>query len=211
VPFPSLPEERVEGVEAMLPEGSVGVDPFRGLAQRARLEREHVLAPADLAPQETRALEHAEVLGDRVQRQIEWLGQIRDASLAEREPGEDRPPGGVGDGGEGAIEVAVLGVMYATSTRSPRSRPPSPAPQRVDPRRTMPAPHYLAKPLQQRSPRSHPVQPPTSPGPLTTGRMSVVATIEAADVLRKILGHLGLPTDPPVVLPVRPPPPIPDL
>jgi hypothetical protein len=36
--------------------------------------------------------------------------------------------------------------------------------------------------------------------------MSVIATIEAADVLRKILGHLGLPTDPPAALPARPPP-----
>jgi transposase-like protein len=30
--------------------------------------------------------------------------------------------------------------------------------------------------------------------------------IEAADVLRKILGHLGLPTNPPASLPARPPP-----
>src|SRR5438093_8421604 len=36
------------------------------------------------------------------------------------------------------------------------------------------------------------------------GRMSVIATIEAADVLRQILGHLGLPTDPPA--PFRPVP-----
>ena len=33
--------------------------------------------------------------------------------------------------------------------------------------------------------------------PRCGGRMSVIATIEAADVLRKILGHLGLPTEPP--------------
>src|SRR5207247_4891736 len=40
--------------------------------------------------------------------------------------------------------------------------------------------------------------------PRCGGRMSVIATIEAADVLRKILGHLGLPTDPPAPLPARP-------
>ena len=40
--------------------------------------------------------------------------------------------------------------------------------------------------------------------------MSVIATIESADVLRKILGHLGLPTDPPAALPARPPPSLPD-
>ena len=40
--------------------------------------------------------------------------------------------------------------------------------------------------------------------PRCGGRMSVIATIEAADVLQKILRHLGLPTDPPAVLPCAP-------
>ena len=47
--------------------------------------------------------------------------------------------------------------------------------------------------------------------PRCGGRMSVIATIEAADVLREILGHLGLPTDPPAPLPARPPPSLSDL
>ena len=47
--------------------------------------------------------------------------------------------------------------------------------------------------------------------PRCGGRMSVIATIEAADVLRKILGHLGLPTDPPAPLPARSPPALPAL
>ena len=47
--------------------------------------------------------------------------------------------------------------------------------------------------------------------PRCGGRMSVIATIEAADVLQKILRHLGLPTDPLAVLPARPPPSMPDL
>ena len=47
--------------------------------------------------------------------------------------------------------------------------------------------------------------------PRCGGRMSVIATIEAADVLRKILGHLGLPSEPPAPLPARPPPELSDL
>ena len=42
--------------------------------------------------------------------------------------------------------------------------------------------------------------------PRCGGRMSVIATIEAGTVMRKILGHLGLPNDPPSPLPARPPP-----
>ena len=42
--------------------------------------------------------------------------------------------------------------------------------------------------------------------PRCGGRMAVIATIEAGDVMRKILGHLGLPTKPPSPLPARPPP-----
>src|SRR6185369_11970810 len=37
--------------------------------------------------------------------------------------------------------------------------------------------------------------------PRCGGRMAVIAAIEAGDVLRKILGHLGLRTDPPAALP----------
>ncbi len=47
--------------------------------------------------------------------------------------------------------------------------------------------------------------------PRCGGRMTVIATIEATDVLRKILSHLGLPTEPPTPLPARPPPFLPDL
>src|SRR5439155_13183697 len=39
--------------------------------------------------------------------------------------------------------------------------------------------------------------------PRCGGRMSVIATIEARDVIRTILGHLGLPTEPPAPLPPR--------
>jgi len=38
------------------------------------------------------------------------------------------------------------------------------------------------------------------------GRMSVIATIEAGELIRTILGHLGLPTEPPPKpMPARPP------
>jgi len=36
--------------------------------------------------------------------------------------------------------------------------------------------------------------------------MRLVATIKDPDVIRKILSHLGLPTEPPAVAPARAPP-----
>ncbi|HLK09794.1 MAG TPA: transposase [Candidatus Binatia bacterium] len=42
--------------------------------------------------------------------------------------------------------------------------------------------------------------------PRCGARMSVIATIEAGAILRTILDHLGLPTEPPSPLPARPPP-----
>jgi hypothetical protein len=47
--------------------------------------------------------------------------------------------------------------------------------------------------------------------PRCGGRMTLIATIEAGEVIRKILRHLGLPTEPPSPLPARPPPLAPDL
>jgi len=38
------------------------------------------------------------------------------------------------------------------------------------------------------------------------GRMRLIATIKDPDVIRKILGHLGLPTEPPPIAPARAPP-----
>jgi hypothetical protein len=47
--------------------------------------------------------------------------------------------------------------------------------------------------------------------PRCGGHMSVIATIEATDVLRKILAHLGLETEPPAAAPPRSPPSVADL
>src|SRR5262249_47176261 len=45
-----------------------------------------------------------------------------------------------------------------------------------------------------------------SPAPAAGAAWCMIATIEAGEVMRKILGHLSLPTEPPSPLPGRPPP-----
>ena len=47
--------------------------------------------------------------------------------------------------------------------------------------------------------------------PRCGGRMTLIATIEAGEVMRRILRHLDLPTEPPSALPARPPPLAPTL
>jgi len=47
--------------------------------------------------------------------------------------------------------------------------------------------------------------------PRCGGRMTLIATIEAGEVMRKILRHLDLATEPPSALPARPPPLAPTL
>jgi hypothetical protein len=42
--------------------------------------------------------------------------------------------------------------------------------------------------------------------PRCGGRMSLIATIDDPRIIRKILGHLGLPTEVPQPRPARPPP-----
>ena len=42
--------------------------------------------------------------------------------------------------------------------------------------------------------------------PRCGGRLGLIALIEEAQVIRRILGHLGLPTEVPTARPARPPP-----
>src|SRR5919198_556975 len=83
-------QDLVERVETVRPEASVAGDPFRGALDRADDRPAASLPPGLLARQEPRALEHAEMLRDRGERDVERLGQRADARLAAGERHEDR-------------------------------------------------------------------------------------------------------------------------
>ena len=63
-----------------------------------------MLAPTHLAPHQPRTLEHPEVLGDRVQRDLERGGEVRDPRVAEGETAENRPSRRIGDRRQRAVE-----------------------------------------------------------------------------------------------------------
>src|SRR5438093_1467699 len=97
-------EELVERVETFRPVAPVARDPLRGALHRADDGPAASLPSRLLARQEPRALEHAQVLRDRGQRDVEGLGERADARLATGERDEDRASGRVGECGEHRVE-----------------------------------------------------------------------------------------------------------
>jgi len=63
-----------------------------------------MLAALNLALNQTRALQYLQVLGNRVERNGKTPSDIRHSSRLFPELPQNRPPGGIGDRGEDAIE-----------------------------------------------------------------------------------------------------------
>src|ERR1700716_2059737 len=84
-----------------------------------------MLAAADFASHQSRLFQHTEVLGDRVQRNIEWRSEVGDPGFAASEQGDDRAARRVGDGRERLIERCrifnhLVEYSYDDLTRSSR-------------------------------------------------------------------------------------------
>ena len=67
-----------------------------------------MVAPDDAAADQAGALEEADVLGDRVERNVERRRHFGNARFAGSEAGEDLPAGVVGQRDEGVVEVHDL-------------------------------------------------------------------------------------------------------
>ena len=87
-------------VKTRLPNRPVLLGPRRDLNQRARVQRARPVLGAVPALDETRPLEHLEVLGDRWELHLKRLGQFVDGRLARGETRQDRPPGRARERGE---------------------------------------------------------------------------------------------------------------
>ena len=100
----------VEGGEAAFPEAPVFLDPGLRLGERLGIQREHVIAADDRAAQQAGAFEHADVLGDGIQRDREVRGDFGDARVGVREPREDGAARGVAQGVENAVELRSIDI-----------------------------------------------------------------------------------------------------
>src|ERR671919_699359 len=119
----SVLQTLVHPLEAVLPEAPVALDPVRGLLQTSALEVGGT-KPRDLSPgDQPSALQHLEVLGDRLDRDGEALGELGQRCVAAAQPVQDLPTGRVSEGGERAIELsrrhgAALNQMVEWRERS---------------------------------------------------------------------------------------------
>src|SRR5437868_9165330 len=100
-----LLEQKVEPAEVALPDLAIVIEPATCVGERLWLEAAWPALRVAAARDETSVLEYLEMLGDRGLAHREGLGQLHDACLARREPGENRAPRRVGEGGKGGIET----------------------------------------------------------------------------------------------------------
>ena len=96
-----------EPIEPGLPDLPVSTDPLDGVIERCGLEAAGPVLGVLSSRDQPRALEHLEVLGDRLEAHVERFGQLVHRRLAVGEPGEDRSARRVGEGCEGDAERVV--------------------------------------------------------------------------------------------------------
>src|SRR4051794_38864040 len=95
----------VETVEARLPEPTVVVEPVNGVLERHRAEPGRPQLRAAPTLDQAGALKHAQVLAHGLAADGKRRRELVDRGLALHEPREDRPPGGIGERGEGRAEL----------------------------------------------------------------------------------------------------------
>ena len=93
-----------QGIELGFPEGAVLTDPGRGIFHGIGRQAAAVNAPVNLAAQQSRRFQHAQVLGYRRQRHFKRLGQLRHRGFAASQAGQDGAPRGVGERAKGGIQ-----------------------------------------------------------------------------------------------------------
>lgn len=98
-----------ELVELLLPEDPVFHDPRLRITQRRSDESTSAYAPVASDIGESRALQHAQVLGDAGERHVELRGEFADRPLAAREVHENGAPRRIGERAEGDAQRLFVG------------------------------------------------------------------------------------------------------
>jgi hypothetical protein len=96
----------LESIEARLPLALLFADPTDQLLHALDVQLARSPLTVDALVDQPAASEDADVAGDGLVCQIEWLGEFADGRLAPREPADDRPTSSVAEGGEGGIKAS---------------------------------------------------------------------------------------------------------
>src|SRR6266571_817677 len=105
----------VQPVVALLPEAAVRLGPLGYLLQRPRFEPGRPPLTLPSPRDQTRPLQHLQMLRDRRQAHLERFCQLGHCGLPRRQACEDCPPRGVGEGPERPVKL----VGRATHSTSP--------------------------------------------------------------------------------------------
>ena len=107
------PQPLPEMVEASLPEATISLEPLGGVPQTRAVEPRGPELGLSTPRDQSRPLEHLEVLGDRLDADREGPSQLGYGGLALGQPREYLPTRGVGEGGEGFAELVGCRVIQA--------------------------------------------------------------------------------------------------
>lgn len=91
-------------IQLAFPEASIAYDPVRRLFQWIGVETAAMHATGFFSREQSGTFQYAEMLRDRRQRHVEWIRQLRDGGLAERELFQNRAPCRVGQCGKSGIQ-----------------------------------------------------------------------------------------------------------
>src|SRR6267378_2622170 len=100
-----LCQQGVESAVVAFPVPAVTLKPFGGFREWLRLETSRTALRVAAPRNESSALEHLEMLGDRRLAHRKRLRQLHHRRLARRETGEDRPPSGIGERRESRVKT----------------------------------------------------------------------------------------------------------
>lgn len=98
-------QEGIEALEPCFPELAITFEPLAGFREWAGFEAARPALGVTAAGNQSRAFEHLEMLRDRRLAHVERLGKIVYGGFARCQPSQNRPAGGIGEGGKGCVQV----------------------------------------------------------------------------------------------------------
>ena len=99
-----LDKEAFQDIEPLLPEFFVVADPFHAGMHGRCIEMAYMLPPLDTAADQAGTLQHLDMLGDSVERHVEWRRQFTDRQRRFRQCRQHRPPGRIGQRMEDVVK-----------------------------------------------------------------------------------------------------------